>query len=139
MRQRLSVVTIGVRDKARARAFYEGLGWQGAGGEGDDPLFFQSGDMVVALWDRASLAEDSCVEDGGGWGGITLAHNVGSNEEVDAATEAARAAGGTVAREPADTFWGGYNAIVLDPEGHPWEICHNPHWAMTDDGGVRMG
>jgi catechol 2,3-dioxygenase-like lactoylglutathione lyase family enzyme len=138
MRQRLSVVTIGVRDKARARAFYEALGWQGAGGEGDDPVFFQSGDMIVALWDRAALAEDSCVEDAGGWGGITLAHNVGSNEEVDAVTEAARSAGATVAREPAATFWGGYNALVVDPEGHPWEICHNPHWAVTDDGGVRM-
>jgi catechol 2,3-dioxygenase-like lactoylglutathione lyase family enzyme len=138
MKQRVSLVTIGVRDKQRAREFYEALGWRGAGGDGEDPVFFQAGDMVVALWDRAALAEDSCVEDGGGWGGITLAQNFGSNEEVDAATEAARAAGATVAREPAATFWGGYNAVVVDPDGHPWELAHNPHWTITDDGGVRM-
>jgi hypothetical protein len=138
MKQRLSMVTLGVRDQARARAFYEALGWSGIGGEGDAPLFFQCGDMIVALWDRASLAADSCVHDGGGWGGMTLAHCVASRDEVDAITSSARAAGATVAREPADTFWGGYDSIVIDPDGHPWEIAHNPAWTITDDGGVRM-
>jgi uncharacterized glyoxalase superfamily protein PhnB len=94
---------------------------------------------VVALWDRALLADDSCVADGGGWGGITLAHNVRSRQEVDAVTEQARAAGATVGREPAETFWGGYNAIVFDPDGHAWEIAHNPYWQLTDDGEVRLG
>jgi uncharacterized protein len=139
MKQRVSLVTLGVRDKGRARRFYEALGWSGTGGDGDDPVFFQAGDMIIGLWDRASLAEDSCVGDSGGWGGITLAQNVGSRAEVDAAADAARAAGATVAREPAETFWGGYNAVVLDPDGHPWEIAHNPHWTITEDGGVRMG
>lgn len=138
MKQRVSVVTLGVRDKARSRAFYEALGWKGVDGKGENPVFFQAGDMVLALWDRASLAEDSCVEDSGGWGGITIAHNVASPEEVDAVVEEARAAGGTIAREPEKTFWGGYNAIVLDPDGHPWEICHNPHWALTPEGGSRL-
>jgi predicted lactoylglutathione lyase len=132
------MVTLGSRDVAAARAFYEALGWTGtAGGEGA-PVFFQAGDMIVAIWDRSALAKDSEVEDAGGWGGVTLAHCVASNDEVDAVTEAARKAGGTVAREPADTFWGGYDSIVIDPDGHPWEIAHNPHWTITEDGGVRM-
>ena len=132
------MVTLGVRDKSRARSFYEALGWTGTSGSVDDPVFFQSGDMIVALWDRASLADDSCVEDSGGWGGVTLAHCVASRAEVDAIPEAARAAGGTIAREPGDTFWVGYDSIVIDPDGHPWEIAHNPYWTVTEDGGVRL-
>jgi uncharacterized protein len=81
---------------------------------------------------------DSCVTDSGGWGGITLAHNVGSPEEVDEITAAAQAAGGTIGRPPARTFWGGYTSIVIDPEGHPWEIAYNPGWRLTPDGGVRL-
>jgi predicted lactoylglutathione lyase len=138
MRQRVSVVTLGVRDTRRAAAFYEALGWTGTGGQGDEPVFFQAGDMIVALWDRASLAADSAVEDTGGWGGITLAHCVSSPDEVDAITEAARAAGARVAREPAGTFWGGYDSMVIDPDGHAWEIAHNPGWTLTEDGGVRL-
>lgn len=139
MEQRVSVVTLGVRDTARSRAFYEGLGWKGVGGDGDEPVFFQAGGMVIGLWDRASLAEDSCVEDNGGWGGITLAHNVASPADVDAAVEAVRTAGGTVGREPTTTFWGGYHAIVFDPDGHPWEVCHNPHWTLTPEGATLLG
>lgn len=138
MIQRVSLITLGVRDLDRARRFYEALGWRSGAAEGDDVVFFQAGDMIVALWDRARLAEDSCVEDSGGWGGITLALNLGSREEVDEVTEQARAAGATIAREPGETFWGGYDAIVIDPEGHPWEIAHNPHWTVTEDGGVRL-
>jgi hypothetical protein len=132
------MVTLGVTDKQRSRAFYEALGWSASGGSDEGPVLFQSGDMVVALWDRASLAEDSCVVDGGGWGGVTLAHNVGSRREVDEITELARAAGAPVAREPADTFWGGYDSIVIDPDGHPWEFAFNPGWTLTPDGGVRL-
>jgi uncharacterized protein len=138
VRPRLSMVTLGVGDKDRARSFYETLGWPGTGGEGDDPVFFQAGDMIVGLWDRASLAEDSCVVDNGGWGGITLAHCVASRAEVDEVVEAVRAAGGAVAREPGETFWGGYDAIVIDPDGHPWEIAHNPYWTISDDGAVSL-
>ena len=138
MKQRVSVITLGVRDLTRARRFYEALGWRTGADEGDDVVFFQAGDMVLALWDRARLAEDSCVEDSGGWGGVTLALNLGSPAEVDEVTERARTAGATIAREPGETFWGGYNSIVIDPEGHPWEIAHNPHWTLTEDGGVRL-
>jgi uncharacterized protein len=138
MKQRVGLITLGVRDLARARRFYEALGWETGAGPDDDVLFFQAGDMVLALWDRARLAEDSCVTDSGGWGGVTLAHNVGSRAEVDAVTEEARAAGATIRREPAETFWGGYSALIIDPEGHPREVAHNPHWTITPEGGVRL-
>ena len=138
MEQRISLVTLGVHDLARARAFYEALGWTTGAGPDDDVVFFQTGGMVLALWDRASLAEDSGVEDGGGWGGVTLAHNVRSPDEVDAVTEEARRAGANVVRKPAETFWGGYSAAFVDPEGHPWEVAHNPRWTIRDDGSVEL-
>jgi catechol 2,3-dioxygenase-like lactoylglutathione lyase family enzyme len=138
MEQRVSLVTLGVGDLARARAFYEALGWTTRAEAGDDVVFFQAGGMVVALWDRAKLAEDSGVEDGGGWGGVTLAHNLRSPAEVDAVIEEARAAGADIVREPADTFWGGYSAAFTDPDGHPWEVAHNPRWTIRDDGSAEL-
>jgi catechol 2,3-dioxygenase-like lactoylglutathione lyase family enzyme len=138
MEQRVSVITLGVRDLARARTFYEALGWTTRADPGDDVVFFQAGGMVVALWDRAALAEDSGVEDGGGWGGVTLSHNVRSPAEVDAVIEEARAAGADVVREPGETFWGGYSAALVDPDGHPWEIAHNPSWTVRDDGSIEL-
>jgi uncharacterized protein len=138
MKQRVNVITLGVGDLGRARRFYEALGWATGAGPEDDVVFFQVGDMVLSLWDRARLAEDSCTEDTDGWGGVTLALNLGSPAEVDTATEEARAAGATIGREPAETFWGGYSAIFVDPDGHPWEIAHNPHWTLTADGGVKL-
>lgn len=140
MDQRISVITLGVRDLSRARRFYEALGW--VSGTSDDPApdiaFFQAGGLVLALWDRALLAEDSAVRDGGGWGGVTLAHNVGSREEVETVTATARDAGAVVGREPAATFWGGYSAVFIDPDGHPWEIAHNPFWVLHDDGSISL-
>jgi len=138
MEQRLSLVTLGVGDLARARAFYEALGWTTGAGADDDVVFFQAGGMIVALWSRASLAEDSGVEDGGGWGGVTAAYNARSPAEVDAVIEEARRAGARIAREPAATFWGGYSGVFVDPEGHPWEVAHNPHWTIGEDGSVRL-
>jgi uncharacterized protein len=138
VKQRLNLVTLGARDLERARRFYEALGWETGAEPGADVVFFQAGDMVLALWDRASLAEDSAVEDAGGWGGVTLAINFASPEEVDAVTEEARAAGATIGREPAETFWGGYSSLFIDPEGHPWEVAHNPRWTITEDGGLRL-
>ena len=138
MEQRISLITLGVRDLARARAFYEGLGWTTRAAAEDDVVFFQAGGMVVALWDRARLAEDSGVEDSGGWGGATLAHNVRSPAEVDAVIEEARAAGADIVREPAETFWGGYSAAFTDPDGHPWEVAHNPRWTIREDGSAEL-
>jgi catechol 2,3-dioxygenase-like lactoylglutathione lyase family enzyme len=137
MEQRLSLVTLGVADLARARSFYERLGWAAAAGP-PEVAFFQAGGMVVALWDRAQLAQDSTTVDSGGWGGVTLAHNVGSPAEVDAVIAEARAAGARIGREPAETFWGGYSGVFLDPDGHPWEVAHNPHWTLDPDGAVRL-
>ncbi len=138
MRQRVSLITLGVRELPRARRFYEALGWETAAEPDDDVVFFQAGGMVLALWDRAKLASDSCATDTSGWGGVTLALNLGSREEVDAVTEEARAAGATIGREPDETPWGGYSSLFLDPEGHPWEIAHNPHWTLTPDGATRL-
>jgi predicted lactoylglutathione lyase len=138
LEQRVSLVTLGVRDLVRARAFYEALGWHTNAEPGDDVVFFQAGGMVVALWDRARLAEDSGVEDGGGYGGITLAHNVRSPQEVDGIVAAAEASGATVTRVPAETVWGGYSGAFADPEGHPWEVAHNPRWEIGADGSVTL-
>ncbi len=138
MKQRVSLITLGVSNLERSCAFYEAVGWTTGAAPGDDVAFFQAGEMVLALWDRARLAEDSCVEDSPGWGGVTLALNFGSPAEVDAAIEEARAAGATIGREPAETFWGGYGGVFVDPDGHPWEIAHNPHWRITEDGGVSL-
>lgn len=138
MKQRVSLITLGVADLGRAKAFYEALGWAAGGGVEGEVAFFQAGDMVVALWDRAKLAEDSTVEDPGGWGGVTLALNFGSPAEVDTVIEEARAAGATIGREPAETSWGGYSGVFVDPDGHPWEIAHNPHWRVNDDGSVAL-
>jgi catechol 2,3-dioxygenase-like lactoylglutathione lyase family enzyme len=138
MEQRVSLVTLGVRDLARARAFYETLGWRTNAAPGDDVVFFQAGGMIIALWGRAELAEDSGVEDSGGWGGITLAHNVRSPAEVDAVVAEAEAAGATVTRPAAATFWGGYSGAFTDPDGHAWEVAHNPHWTLAEDGSVSL-
>jgi catechol 2,3-dioxygenase-like lactoylglutathione lyase family enzyme len=139
MEQRLSLVTLGVADLARARAFYEGLGWVSGAAPADDVAFFQTGGMIVALWGRDQLAEDTVVNDNGGWGGVTLAYNARSPADVDAVLDEARRAGARIAREGAETFWGGYSGVFVDPDGHPWEVAHNPHWTIKDDGSVLLG
>jgi predicted lactoylglutathione lyase len=137
MDQRVSLITLGVADVSRAWRFYAALGWSGESPDGD-VVFFQAGGMIVALWGRDKLAEDSCVEDGGGWGGVTLAYCVRSPEEVDAVLADAEAAGATIGRPGAPTFWGGYSGIFIDPDGHPWEVAHNPGWTLEADGSVRL-
>jgi uncharacterized protein len=138
MEQRLSLVTLGVSDVARSRAFYEALGWTTGAAPEDDVVFFQSGGMIVALWGRSQLAEDSGVTEGEGWGGITLAHNVRSQSEVDSLMSDAAGAGATITRRAGDTFWGGYSGVFLDPDGYPWEIAYNPHWTIAEDGSVTL-
>ena len=138
MEQRLSLVTLGVSDLTRARAFYERLGWTTDSKPDEDVVFFKSGGMVVALWGRDNLAEDSAVTDNGGWGGVTLAHNVRSPAEVDAVLAEAEAAGATIGRSGAETFWGGYSGVFIDPDGHPWEVAHNPGWSILDDGSISL-
>jgi len=138
MDQRISLITLGYRDYRRARDFYAAIGWTDGVSPDDEVVFFQAGGMIFALWDRAKLAEDSCVQDSGGWGGITPAYNVGSPEEVDEVLASAKAAGGSVPREGAKTFWGGYSGLFIDTEGHPWEVAHNPGWTLNDDGTISL-
>jgi catechol 2,3-dioxygenase-like lactoylglutathione lyase family enzyme len=137
MEQRVSLITLGVGDVGRARRFYEALGWSGESPDGD-VVFFQADCMIVAFWERGKLAEDSTVDDDGGWGGVTLAHNVASPAEVDAILADAEAAGARIGRAGASTFWGGYSGVFIDPDGHPWEIAHNPGWVLDEDGTVRL-
>jgi predicted lactoylglutathione lyase len=139
MQQRVSLITLGVADLERAIAFYQALGWvvspKSVPGE---VAFFQAGGMVVALWSRASLAEDSVVVDTGGWGGVTLAHNVSAAAEVDEVLASAVDAGATLGRSGTATEWGGYSGVFLDPDGHPWEVAHNPFWTIAADGSVHL-
>jgi uncharacterized protein len=137
MRQRVTVITLGYRDYQRARDFYTAMGWEVQWTD-DDVIFFQAGPMILSVWDRAKLAKDSGVEDSGGWGGVTLSYNVNSPEEVDEVLAQAKAAGGTVPRPGGKTFWGGYSGIFVDPEGHPWEVAHNPNWTLHEDGSVSL-
>ena len=138
MEPRVSLITIGVADLERSRAFYEALGWRSESRPEDGVVFFQSGSMVFALWSRDELAKDSEVPDSGGWGGVTLAYNVGSPAEVDAFLAKAREAGAQVPRAGAETFWGGYSGVFIDPDGHPWEVAHNPFWTVGENGDVAL-
>jgi catechol 2,3-dioxygenase-like lactoylglutathione lyase family enzyme len=137
--QRLSLVTLGVGDLERARDFYERLGWtpspRSVAGE---VYFFQAVGMVVALWSREKLADDSTVDDAGGWGGVTLAYNARSPDEVDAVLADAERAGARIGRSGAPTSWGGYSGIFVDPDGHPWEVAHNPGWTIRADGAIEL-
>jgi len=119
MEQRISLVTLGVADVARSRAFYEALGWKVGVESGSEIAFFQVGPMVFSLWNRAQLAQESGVEDSGAWGAVTLAHNVRSDEEVDDVLDQAQAAGGTIAQPGAPMFWGATRAPSLIPTAIP--------------------
>jgi len=138
--QRLSLVTLGVADLARARRFYEdGLGWK-RGNDNEGVAFYQMPAMIFALWSRPSLAEDAGVTDSGAaFSGVALAYNARSREEVDAVLGEARAAGAEVVKPAHDTFWGGYSGYFADPDGHLWEVAHNPFWTIADDGSIRLG
>ena len=134
----MSLITLGVADLGRSKAFYERLGWRGQ--EVQETVFFQAGAIAVTLWGRDKLASDCGVEDAapGAFGGLALAHNVRSRGEVDEIVAAARAAGATVTRPPAETFYGGYAGVFLDPDGHAWEIAHNPGFTLGEDGSLTL-
>ena len=141
MQQRISVVTLGVADLERSRAFYEtGLGWQPARQSQGDVVFYQAGGLVLALYPRHLLAEDACVPDVNrdGFRGMTLAHNVRSREEVQQVLETATGAGGAITKPAQEVFWGGYAGYFADPDGHLWEVCHNPFWDLADDGSLIL-
>ena len=138
MRQSISLVTLGVSDYRRAKAFYQSLGWS-VTWEAEETAFFQANGVVLVLWSRQKLAADSGIADeAAGWGGIALAHNVGSRDEVHEVVELARRSGADVTREPAETFYGGYAGVFRDLDGHAWEIAHNPGFGLQDDGSVTL-
>lgn len=139
MDQRLSLVTLGVRNLARARRFYEdGLGWK-RGNRDDEVAFYQLGGMILALWSRAALAEDAGVkDDGAGFRGFALAYNARNREDVDAVVARAAKAGGQLVKPAADTPWGGYAGYFADPDGHLWEVAWNPFWTLRDDGSIHL-
>jgi uncharacterized protein len=136
--QRVTLVTLGVSDYARSKAFYEALGWS-ATLDIEETAFFQTNGTVLALWARDKLAADTGISDEGArWGGIVLAHNVRSREEVEEVIEQARTNGAEITREPSETFYGGYAGAFLDLDGHPWEVAHNPGFGLDDDGNIVL-
>lgn len=137
MQQRVSLITLGVADVVAARTFYERLGWR-VGLDVEETVFFQVGGSIFTLWGRDKLAQDCGVTDGGGWGGVALAHNVGSRDEVDRVIEEVRAAGARIGREPSETFYGGYAGVFIDPDGHPWEVAFNPGFELREDGSLIL-
>ncbi len=140
MDQRITLITLGVSDLDRATRFYrDGLGWRlSTSSEEGEIAFFQLNGMVLGLWPRRLLAEDAGAADGGGWGGIALAQNLGSRDAVDAAVAAATRAGARLLKAPAETDWGGYSGYVADPDGHTWELAHNPSWPLGSDGSLML-
>ncbi|WP_127782309.1 VOC family protein [Rhodococcus sp. X156] len=138
MEQRLSLISLGVTDLARARDFYAALGWTGQ--EVQETVFLQAGGIGVVLWSRDKLAADCGLPDAGpgGFGGIALAHNVRSRPEVEEVLAAAAAAGARVTRPAAETFYGGYAGVFCDPDGHAWEVAHNPGFPLAADGSITI-
>ena len=138
MQSSISLVTLGVSDYARAKAFYEALGWS-VTFDVQETAFFQANGVVLVLWSRQKLADDMGISDEApGWGGIALAHNVGSQAEVDEVIELARRNGAEITREPSETFYGGYAGAFRDLDGHVWEIAHNPGFGLEEDGSVVL-
>ena len=138
MEQRVSLITLGSDDVRRARTFYERLGWQGQ--EVEETVFFQAGGVAIVLWDREKLALDCGLSDGraAGFGGIALAQNLPSRAEVEELVRVAELAGAVVTRPAAETFYGGYAGVFTDPDGHAWEVAHNPGFSLTTDGALVL-
>ncbi|RTL71936.1 MAG: VOC family protein [Hyphomicrobiales bacterium] len=140
MQPRLSLVTLGVANVARSRAFYERLGFVASPASNADVTFFSAGGVVLSLFGREALAADAGVENTtpAPFSGITLAHNVASEPEVDAALAAAAAAGGRIVKPAQRAFWGGWTGYFADPDGHLWEVAHNPHFPLDASGAVVL-
>jgi uncharacterized protein len=139
MKQSVSLITLGVSDYERAKSFYATLGWSPAL-EIEETAFYQANGVVLVLWSREKLGADTGIaDDGAGWNGITLAHNVASRQEVDDVVARAFTAGGTITRQPGETFYGGYAGVFRDLDGHAWEVAHNPGFRLAVDGSVLLG
>lgn len=141
MDQRMTLLTLGVADVAGATAFYERLGWRRSSASVASTAFFDLGGIVLALWGRDALAEDARLApaaDRADFAGVALALNVAGRDGVDATLAEAVAAGGRLAKPAEETPWGGYSGYFTDPDGHLWEIAHNPHWPLDADGRLEL-
>lgn len=136
MEQRVSLITLGVADTARSRAFYEALGWKAAF-ENEEVVFFQLNGIVLGLFRRDSFDLDM-KRDNDGTGRIALAYNVRDRSEVDPALDRAVSAGGSLLKRAEEAPWGGYSGYFADPDGHAWEVAHNPAWTISAAGHVEM-
>jgi hypothetical protein len=139
MDQRLSLVTLGVADVAASTAFYGRLGWKPSSASNDSVTFYQLGGIALGLYGREALAEDAHIDSAGtGFGGITLALNMRTREEVDAVLAEAEAAGAAILKPAQDVFWGGYSGYFADIDGHAWEVAWNPGFEITATGAVVL-
>ncbi len=142
MEQRVSMITLGVADLGRAKAFYEDVvGWKAAPGP-PGIAFFDLGGLVFSLYPQVDLAKDrnATLDDGGGTGSqsFALAHNARSKAEVDSIFAQLKDKGATIVKQPEEVFWGGYSGYFSDPDGHCWEVAYNPYWTIGEDGRVSM-
>lgn len=135
---RVNLITLGVTDLARSRAFYAALGWAESSASQEEVAFLQLGPLVLGLWDRDQLAADAHLSTPGLPGAMSLAINLASRAETDEVYDIALAAGATALKPPQEVFWGGYSGYFADPDGHLWEVAHNPHWELGPDGAVRL-
>ena len=140
MDQRVSLITLGVKNLATAKAFYEDvLGWKAAPGP-PEIVFFDLNGVIFSLFPHKELAKDmgNTAESDGGYGGCAMAHNVGSIEEVNQVFADLKAKGATIVKEPETAFWGGYSGYFADPDGNQWEVAFNPYWTILEDGRISM-
>ncbi len=139
MEQRISIVTLGVADLGRSRRFYERLGWKASAASNDSIVFFQAGGIALALYSRKELAKDANVAtEGKGFGGITIAYNARTRDEVDTVLAEALAAGAKLLKAAEEAVWGGYSAYFADPDNSPWEVAWNPFFSIAEDGSIRV-
>jgi catechol 2,3-dioxygenase-like lactoylglutathione lyase family enzyme len=140
MRQKLNLITLGVRDLERAVTFYEnGLGWKRSPGSAGDMLLFPLGGMILGLYPRHALAEDIGIKDEeSGFSGITISYNAKSEKEVDEVLTKAKKAGASIIKEAQKVFWGGYSGYFRDPEGHLFEVAHNPFWEFDENDNIKL-
>lgn len=139
MEQRITLITLGVRDLGTSTAFFERLGWRRSVKRAEGVAFFQCGGIALSLYPRSELAQDAGVpDDGSGFSGFAIAHNVRSKDEVDTVLAEAAAAGARVVKPAQAAFWGGYSGYFSDPDGHLWEVAWNPDFALDEDGAVQL-
>lgn len=140
MDQRISIVTLGVKDVQTSTAFYRRLGWSPSESQSNESVsFFQTGSIIFGLYGRDALAEDARVDPPkDGFSGVTVAYNGRSKDEVDEVFAAAIEAGASALKKPEDVFWGGYSGYFADPDGHAWEVAWNPFFEINDDGSIVL-